>query len=150
MMQTSLEQQLNRKFDSLRSSMEKLVSETRDELKAELTKKMKEIGDHVELEIGHMRARIDAIESKMAGLGTNNRLGELNGRVDSADLPLQEDARAQGRLEELSNFHNGMQSDEAVAAVEKSRPRLSRGFSVVSVGLSSQDGETEDENSSYI
>ncbi|CAH1272534.1 Hypp4874 [Branchiostoma lanceolatum] len=105
-MQASLEKQLNSKVDSLQSSLEKLLFNTRDELKAELERKVKEIGDNIDLEMGHMRARIEAIETKMAG--SNDRPGEFDPdeSVIVSGLRFEEGEVIRERIEEL--LHDGM------------------------------------------
>ena len=65
-MQSSFKKDLNSKVDSLKSSLEKF----KDELKAELENKTKQIQDNIDLEVGHLTARMDSLESAVNGTKT--------------------------------------------------------------------------------
>ncbi|KAI8486095.1 hypothetical protein Bbelb_361950 [Branchiostoma belcheri] len=124
-MQSSLEKQLNKK---------KMVTETKDELKAELERKTEEIGVNIDLEMGHVMARIEAIEKKMSGTNKADRPGEFDPdeSVIVSGLPFEEGEDIQAKIEGL--LRTGIHSDVPVVAAERMKPR-GRGPGVVKVKL---------------
>ncbi|KAL7396471.1 hypothetical protein ABVT39_006332 [Epinephelus coioides] len=73
----SLEDKLNNKVDSLEKSLDKMMTENQKLLMLEMERCWKEMKEGLDLDIGHLQARMEALEQKIRG-------GKHPPRFDSA------------------------------------------------------------------